>query len=58
MNRLAESLGIPYRPGDNGDLKAKEAGALGGAIGGEMVKRLIAAAEQQLRAERVQNDHR
>jgi small acid-soluble spore protein D (minor alpha/beta-type SASP) len=58
MSRLAESLGIPYRRGDNGDLKAKQAGALGGAIGGEMVRRLIAVAEQQLQAKQSQNDLR
>ncbi|CAM3729855.1 small, acid-soluble spore protein, alpha/beta type [Alicyclobacillus pomorum] len=44
----AKSIGIPYKTGDNGDMKAREAGAIGGQIGGSMVKRLIQLAKQEL----------
>ncbi|HEX6989114.1 MAG TPA: alpha/beta-type small acid-soluble spore protein [Bacillota bacterium] len=45
---LAQELGVPYQPGYNGDLPAREAGRLGGKIGGNMVRRMIALAEQAL----------
>ncbi|MCL6444506.1 MAG: alpha/beta-type small acid-soluble spore protein [Alicyclobacillus sp.] len=49
VSELAKSVGIPYRPqGDNGGLTARQAGKVGGEIGGAMVQRLIAMAEQQL----------
>ncbi len=45
----AKSIGIPYKTGDNGDMKKLgEAGAIGGQIGGSMVKRLIQLAKQEL----------
>lgn len=34
--------------GDGGDMTTREAGALGGEIGGSMVQKLIAVAEQAL----------
>lgn len=45
---LAQELGVPLQPGYNGDLPAREAGRLGGKIGGNMVRRMIAFAEQVL----------
>lgn len=45
---IAQELGVPYKPGYNGDLPAREAGRLGGKIGGNMVRRLIHIAEQAL----------
>lgn len=49
---VAAELGIPLRRGYNGDLTARQAGAIGGRIGGrlggQMVRRLIQFAEEQL----------
>jgi small acid-soluble spore protein D (minor alpha/beta-type SASP) len=36
------------KDGDNGGLTAREAGKVGGPIGGQMVKKLIALAQMQL----------
>ena len=41
---VASELGVPLKQGYNGDLTAKQAGS----VGGEMVKRMIAAQEQQM----------
>ncbi len=49
---VADELGINLKNGYNGDLKSKEAGAiggkLGGYIGGEMVRRMIRAAQEEM----------
>ena len=45
---VASELGIPLRRGDNGDLTTREAGRIGGIIGGRMVKVLIRQAEEAL----------
>lgn len=45
---VAEGLGIPLRHGDNGDLKTRDAGAIGGHIGGPMVRIMIRYAESSL----------
>lgn len=45
---VARRLGIPLKPGDNGDLKTADAGKIGGAIGGHMVKEMIKRAEETL----------
>jgi hypothetical protein len=49
---VAAELGIPLRRGYNGDLTARQAGAIGGhiggRIGGQMVRRMIQLAEEQL----------
>ena len=42
---VANSLNVNLKQGYNGDLTSKEAGS----VGGEMVKRMIAYAEQNLR---------
>lgn len=45
---IAQELGVPLQPGYNGDLTARDAGRIGGKIGGSMVRRMIALAEQAL----------
>ncbi|CAM4499267.1 hypothetical protein HMSSN036_73710 [Paenibacillus macerans] len=45
---VAESLGVPLKEGDNGDLTSEEAGKIGGAIGGSMVREMIRLAKQKL----------
>ncbi|MBE3590621.1 MAG: alpha/beta-type small acid-soluble spore protein [Firmicutes bacterium] len=45
---LAQELGVPLQRGYNGELTARQAGYLGGHIGGQMVRRLIRLAEEQL----------
>ncbi|PWK08377.1 alpha/beta-type small acid-soluble spore protein [Tumebacillus permanentifrigoris] len=44
----AQQQNIPLQPGDNGQLTAREAGKIGGPIGGQMVKKLIALAQMQM----------
>ncbi|MGE5590301.1 MAG: small, acid-soluble spore protein, alpha/beta type [Bacillota bacterium] len=41
---VASQVGVPLKQGYNGDLPAREAGK----VGGQMVKRMIALAEQSL----------
>jgi hypothetical protein len=41
---VAQEVGVPLKHGYNGDLRASEAGR----IGGEMVRKMIAYAEQNL----------
>ncbi|MHC1750020.1 MAG: alpha/beta-type small acid-soluble spore protein [Cellulosilyticaceae bacterium] len=41
---VASELGVPLKEGYNGDITAKQAGS----VGGEMVKRMIQAQEQQM----------
>jgi len=49
---VAASVGVPYdQNGDNGNLTTRQAGKIGGQIGGSMVKRLIAIAEEELARE-------
>jgi len=45
---VARSRGIPLQPGYNGQLRAEDAGKVGGPIGGAMVRELIRMAQQQL----------
>ncbi|WP_178022487.1 small, acid-soluble spore protein, alpha/beta type [uncultured Paenibacillus sp.] len=45
---VAQSLGVPLKEGDNGELTAAKAGKIGGAIGGSMVKEMIRLAKQRL----------
>lgn len=46
---IAKEHGIPLKKGeDNGDLTAKQAGFVGGFIGGNMVKELVQKAEESL----------
>nr|WP_090893003.1 alpha/beta-type small acid-soluble spore protein [Evansella caseinilytica] len=45
----AQEQGIHFNKGYNGDIKAKDAGKVGGSIGGSMVRELVKMAEQQLK---------
>jgi len=45
---VADDLGIPLRRGYNGDLRSRDAGAIGGRIGGRMVRLMIRYAESSL----------
>lgn len=45
---VAQDLGIPLKRGYNGDLKARDAGAIGGHLGGPMVRIMIKYAESSL----------
>lgn len=45
---VASELGVPLKQGYNGDLTSKQAGS----VGGEMVKRMIQAQENQMGASR------
>jgi hypothetical protein len=45
---VAKKLGIPLKKEDNGDLKAKDAGKIGGVIGGQMVKEMVRFAQSSL----------
>lgn len=45
---VAKSLGVPLKEGDNGDLTSEQAGKIGGAIGGSMVREMIKLAEKNL----------
>jgi len=45
---IAQQLNIPLTPGYNGELPSREAGRVGGNIGGPMVREMIRFAEEQL----------
>jgi small acid-soluble spore protein D (minor alpha/beta-type SASP) len=45
---VARTLGVPLQPGYNGQLKAEDAGKIGGPIGGAMVREMIRMAQQKL----------
>ncbi|HUC91153.1 MAG TPA: alpha/beta-type small acid-soluble spore protein [Paenibacillus sp.] len=45
---VAQSLGVPLRPGQGGRLTTEEAGHVGGRIGGAMMSRMIRMAQEQL----------
>ncbi|RUS49075.1 alpha/beta-type small acid-soluble spore protein [Cohnella sp. AR92] len=45
---VAESLGVPLREGDNGQLTTEAVGHVGGRIGGSMVREMIRIAQEQL----------
>lgn len=45
---VARTLGIPLKQGYNGQLKAEDAGKIGGPIGGAMVREMIRMAQQKL----------
>lgn len=48
---VARDLGIALQRGYNGDLRARDAGRIGGRIGGPMVRLMIRYAESSLWAE-------
>ncbi|RSK29013.1 alpha/beta-type small acid-soluble spore protein [Bacillus sp. HMF5848] len=45
---VAKDMGVPMQKGYNGRLTSKEAGKVGGPIGGQMVKELIRMAQQSM----------
>ncbi|GAE25165.1 small acid soluble protein [Halalkalibacter wakoensis JCM 9140] len=45
---VAKELNVPLKKGDNGQLTSKQAGEVGGKIGGSMVKEMIRMAQQNL----------
>lgn len=45
---IAQELGIPLKKGYNGEMTTREAGKIGGRIGGNMVKVMIRYAEEEL----------
>ncbi|WP_062350223.1 alpha/beta-type small acid-soluble spore protein [Bacillus kwashiorkori] len=45
---VAKELGIPLKSGYNGGLTSAQAGKVGGRLGGNMVKKLIQMAQQNL----------
>ncbi|EFU43884.1 small acid soluble protein [Paenibacillus vortex V453] len=45
---VAKSLGVPLKPGSNGDLTTEQAGKVGGAIGGSMVREMVRMAQESL----------
>ncbi|QDP41038.1 alpha/beta-type small acid-soluble spore protein [Radiobacillus deserti] len=49
---VAKEQGIHLEKGYNGNIKAKDAGKVGGQIGGNMVKEMIRMAQQQLNEKR------
>ncbi len=46
---VAREQGIPLNRGYNGNIKAKDAGRIGGGIGGGMVREMVKKAEEQLK---------
>lgn len=46
---VAEDVGVPLKKGYNGTLTAKEAGKVGGNMGGSMVRELIKIAQNNLK---------
>ncbi|KOP69052.1 alpha/beta hydrolase [Bacillus sp. FJAT-18019] len=45
---VARTLGVPLKPGDNSDLTTGQAGKVGGAIGGSMVREMVRMAQESL----------
>lgn len=45
---IASELGINLKPGYNGEIKSKDAGKVGGVIGGNMVRAMVEYAEETL----------
>jgi small acid-soluble spore protein D (minor alpha/beta-type SASP) len=46
---VAKESGIPLKHGYNGDLTTRQAGKIGGKIGGSMVRELIKMAQQSMK---------
>lgn len=56
--KSAKQQQIPLTTGDNGNLTAREAGKVGGPIGGQMVKKMIALAQMEMINEQHRNENR
>ncbi|CAM3864956.1 alpha/beta-type small acid-soluble spore protein [Cytobacillus oceanisediminis] len=46
---VAEEVGVPLQHGYNGRLTSKQAGTVGGKIGGNMVKELVRMAQERMK---------
>ncbi|MEH7342663.1 alpha/beta-type small acid-soluble spore protein [Bacillus sp. JJ1532] len=46
---VADEVGVPLQKGYNGRLTSREAGKVGGKIGGSMVKELVRIAQEQMK---------
>lgn len=46
---VAKQLDIPLKRSGNGEIRAEDAGKIGGAIGGQMVKEMVRLAQESLR---------
>ena len=44
----AKEVGVPFKKGYNGQMTAKQAGKIGGHLGGSMVKALVKMAQENL----------
>lgn len=51
-SNIASNLGIDLKSDYNGDLKCKDAGRIGGVIGGNMVREMIKFAEEHMSEKR------
>ncbi|ADU31703.1 alpha/beta-type small acid-soluble spore protein [Evansella cellulosilytica] len=49
---VADEKGISLQKGYNGNIKAKDAGEIGGSIGGNMVRELVKMAQKQMTKQR------
>ncbi|TJY41836.1 alpha/beta-type small acid-soluble spore protein [Cohnella pontilimi] len=45
---VAKDIGVPLRPGGNGQLTTEAAGHVGGKIGGSMVREMIRLAQERM----------
>jgi len=45
---VASEIGVPLKKGYNGQISTKDAGKLGGQIGGRMVREMVRMAQEQL----------
>ncbi|WP_299089412.1 alpha/beta-type small acid-soluble spore protein [uncultured Metabacillus sp.] len=46
---VAKEVGVPLQDGYNGGLTSREAGKIGGNLGGNVVREMVKMAEQQLK---------
>ncbi|MFC0272698.1 small, acid-soluble spore protein, alpha/beta type [Metabacillus herbersteinensis] len=46
---MANEVGVPLTKGNNGNLTSKEAGKVGGRLGGNMVREMVKLAEEKLK---------
>jgi hypothetical protein len=54
---VAKQLDIPLEPSGNGDIKAEQAGKVGGVIGGNMVKEMIRLVQMSMVKKGEQEKH-
>ena len=54
---VANEVGVPLKEGYNGNMTAKQAGKIGGHIGGPMVREMIKMAEKNLSTQTSNNSN-